>query len=91
MVNATVDGMRGVLASVVLVGMLAGCAAGPDFRRPDPSASWTYLPGDQPSGTVAAKGPGGSPQRFEPGMEIPSEWWWPLFRSGPLNRRTASR
>jgi NodT family efflux transporter outer membrane factor (OMF) lipoprotein len=86
MVNATVDGMRGVLASVVLVGMLAGCAAGPDFRRPDPPAASTYLPGAQPSETVAAKGPGGKEQRFDTGTDIPSEWW-SLFRSEPLDRR----
>ena len=85
MVNSAVDGTRRVLASVVLVGFLAGCAVGPDFRRPDPPAASTYLPGDPPSGTVAAKGPGGTEQRFEPGMDIPSEWW-SLFRSEPLDR-----
>jgi len=85
MVNSALDRMRRVLASVVLVGFLAGCAVGPDFRRPDPPAASTYLPGDPPSGTVAAKGPGGTEQRFEPGMDIPSEWW-SLFRSEPLDR-----
>ena len=86
MVTSAVDGMRRMLVPAVLVGMLAGCAAGPDFRRPEPPAALTYLPGAQPSGTVAAKGPGGSPQRFESGTEIPSEWW-SLFRSEPLDRR----
>jgi NodT family efflux transporter outer membrane factor (OMF) lipoprotein len=86
MVNATVDGMRRVFASVVLVGMLAGCAAGPDFRRPEPRAASTYLPGAQPSGTVAATGPGGAKQRFYTGSDIPSEWW-SLFRSESLDRR----
>jgi NodT family efflux transporter outer membrane factor (OMF) lipoprotein len=86
MVNATVDGMRGVLASAVLVGVLAGCAVGPDFRRPEPPAASTYLPGAQPSGTVAATGPGGAKQRFDTGSDIPSEWW-SLFRSVPLDRR----
>ena len=84
--NATVDGMRGVLASVVLVGLLAGCAVGPDFRPPEPPAASAYLPGAQPSGTVAAAGPGGAKQRFDTGSDIPSEWW-SLFRSESLDRR----
>jgi NodT family efflux transporter outer membrane factor (OMF) lipoprotein len=75
-----------MLVSAVLVGMVAGCAAGPDFRRPEPPASSAYLPGAQPSVTAAVKGPGGTIQRFEPGTDIPSEWW-SLFRSEPLDRR----
>jgi len=85
MVKSAVDGMRRVLVPAVLVGMLAGCAVGPDFRRPEPPAASTYLPGAQPSETVAAKGPGGTMQRFEPGADIPSEWW-SLFRSESLDR-----
>jgi len=90
MVKRAVDGMRRMLVPVVLAGMLAGCAAGPDFRRPEPTAVSTYLPGAQPSETVAATGPGGSKQRLEPGADIPSEWW-SLFRSESLDRlvRTA--
>src|SRR5512141_1295341 len=86
MVNAAVDGMRGVLVSAAIFGLLAGCAVGPDFRRPEPPAASAYLPGAQPSGTVAATGPGGAKQRFEPGSDIPSEWW-SLFRSESLDRR----
>lgn len=84
--NATVGGMRGVLASVVLVGMLAGCAVGPDFRPPEPPAAAAYLPGAPPSETVAAEGSGGAKQRFDTGSDIPSEWW-SLFRSEALDRR----
>src|SRR5512140_951673 len=85
MVKSAVDGTRRVLVSAVLVGILAGCAVGPDFRRPEPPAASTYLPGAQPAGTVAAEGPGGTMQRFEPGTDIPSEWW-ALFRSESLDR-----
>jgi len=74
-----------MLVPAAVVGMLAGCAVGPDFQRPEPPASSTYLAGAQPSGTVASNGPGGSPQRFEPGADIPSEWW-SLFRSETLDR-----
>lgn len=85
MVKSAVDGTRRMLVSAAIVGMLAGCAVGPDFRRPEPHAASTYLSGVQPSGTVAAKGPGGTRQRFEPGTDIPSEWW-SLFRSESLGR-----
>ena len=85
MVNATVNGTLRMLVPVAIVGMLAGCAAGPDFRRPEPPAASTYLPGAQPSGTVAATGPGGAKQRFDTGSDIPSEWW-SLFRSESLDR-----
>ncbi len=90
MLNSAVDRTRRVLASVAIVGALAGCAVGPDFRRPEPSAASTYLPGAQPSETVAATGPGGAKQRFDSGADIPSEWW-ALFRSEALDRmvRTA--
>ena len=86
MVKTAMNETRRMLVSAVLVGMLAGCAVGPDFRRPEPPVSSTYLPGAQPSGTVAVKGPGGTEQRFEPGPDIPSEWW-SLFRSESLDRR----
>jgi NodT family efflux transporter outer membrane factor (OMF) lipoprotein len=86
MVKSPVNGTLRMLVPAAIVGMLAGCAVGPDFRRPEPPASSTYVAGAQPSGTVAAKGPGGSPQRFEPGADIPSEWW-SLFRSESLDRR----
>ena len=86
MLNSAVDRTRRMLASAAIVGILAGCAAGPDFRRPEPSAASTYLPGAQPSETVEATGPGGTVQRLEPGTDIPSEWW-SLFRSEALDRR----
>jgi len=86
MVTSVEGGMRRLLLPAVLVAMLAGCVAGPDFRRPEPPAASTYLSGAQPSGTVAAIGPGGTKQRFEPGTDIPSEWW-SLFRSESLDRR----
>ena len=84
MVKPAVNGARGMLVPAVIVGMLAGCAVGPDFRQPEPPSSSTYMAG-QPSGTVAAKGPGGTKQRFDTGADIPSEWW-SLFRSDSLDR-----
>jgi len=85
-VKSAMNGTLRMLASAAIVGMLAGCAVGPDFRRPEPPASSTYLSGEQPSETVAAMGPGGTKQRFDTGADIPSEWW-SLFRSESLDRR----
>jgi NodT family efflux transporter outer membrane factor (OMF) lipoprotein len=64
---------------------LAGCAVGPDYRRPAPSAAASYTAEALPPGTAEAKGIGGSLQRFDPGAEIPARWW-ELFRSQALDR-----
>jgi NodT family efflux transporter outer membrane factor (OMF) lipoprotein len=70
--------------SLSLVALLAGCAVGPDFKRPDPPAVTGYLPGDAPLRTVATSGAFGAPQRFVQEMDIPGQWWT-LFHSQPLN------
>ena len=54
--------------------LLAGCAVGPDFKRPDPPAVTGYLPGDAPLRTVATSGAFGAPQRFVQEMDIPGQW-----------------
>lgn len=69
----------------LVVAALAGCAAGPDFRRPAPPATASYTTEALPVETAAAPGAGGAPQRFIPGQEIPSQWW-ALFRSEELDR-----
>jgi NodT family efflux transporter outer membrane factor (OMF) lipoprotein len=71
---------------IALVAMtLAGCAVGPDFRRPDPPAVASYTTEALPEETVAAPGAGGALQRFVSGEEIPPQWW-ELFRSDALDR-----
>jgi NodT family efflux transporter outer membrane factor (OMF) lipoprotein len=72
------------LAAIALVAALAGCTVGPEFRRPDPPASSGYLPVPAQK-TVAAQGPGGDAQHFDPAMSIPEQWWL-LFRSPSLDR-----
>jgi NodT family efflux transporter outer membrane factor (OMF) lipoprotein len=54
---------------------LAGCAVGPDFRRPPPPAVERYLPGPPPGGTAGAAPPGGDAQRFLEGRDVPADWW----------------
>ena len=71
--------------STVLGALLAaGCAVGPDFKRPvAPEVSgYTARPLEP---TVSTPGVlGGEPQRFLPGADISSDWWI-LFHSAPLN------
>ena len=73
------------LHAALVVVALAGCSAGPDFRRPAPPAAASYATEGLPAETAEAKGAGGAPQRFLSGQEIPSQWWV-LFRSEPLAR-----
>ena len=80
MTSSRTDG--GIAAAAVL--LLAGCAVGPDFKRPAPPdvAGVTATP---PPATAATPGlPGGVAQRFVAGADISGEWWT-LFHSKPLN------
>ena len=64
--------------------VVAGCAVGPNFKRPaaPPAQSYTALPlQGAPGATNVA---GGVAQRFVGGLEIPGQWW-ALFHSEPLN------
>ncbi|MGH8118101.1 MAG: hypothetical protein ACREP0_07860 [Rhodanobacteraceae bacterium] len=72
------------IALLPAVLVLAGCAAGPNFKPParpnvagytaQPLAATAAVPG------VAA----GATQHFEAGAEIPGDWWT-LFHSAALN------
>ncbi len=63
---------------------LAGCAVGPNFKRPasPPENSYTAIPLKSTDGTPNVAG--GEAQRFVEGLEIPGQWW-ALFHSEPLN------
>ena len=65
---------------------LAGCAVGPDYRRPDPPAVATYTAEALPAKTATAPGVGGcdATVRFRAGKS-PARWW-ELFRSEALDR-----
>lgn len=64
--------------------LLSGCAAGPDFEKPQPPAVASYSPDGLPKNTVGTKTPFGGVQRFEVGGEV-SATWWKLFGSTALN------
>ena len=64
--------------------MVAGCAAGPDFRKPAAPDVSGYTK-ETPTETVAtADVVGGAAQRFVQGSDIAADWWT-LFHSMPLN------
>src|SRR5262245_44375454 len=69
---------------LVLVALLAGCTAGPDFERPAKPTSTGYTPEALSPQTSSAAGPGGAAQTFAPEKDIPGEWWT-LFQSPQLD------
>jgi NodT family efflux transporter outer membrane factor (OMF) lipoprotein len=78
--------LRGVASLSALV--LAGCAVGPDFLRPDAPGVAQYTPGSPLTQTSAAKVAGGTAQRIQNGRDIPGDWWR-VFRSDSLDRLIA--
>lgn len=63
---------------------LAGCAAGPDFQRPDAPAAVSYAPQSMLKATADARVPDGEAQQFNAAKDIPFDWWT-LFQSAQIN------
>ncbi|MGK9165224.1 efflux transporter outer membrane subunit [Inquilinus limosus] len=68
--------------------ILAGCAVGPDFKRPDAPGVGQYTPGTPLAQTASADVSGGVAQTIRNGRDIPGDWWR-VFRSDTLNRLVA--
>lgn len=64
--------------------LLAGCAVGPNFKKPASPEVSGYLPSPLSGTGGATNVMGGEPQRFISGSDIPGEWWT-LFHCKPLN------
>ncbi|MBV8100199.1 MAG: TolC family protein, partial [Verrucomicrobia bacterium] len=64
--------------------LLAGCAVGPNFHRPDPPPVNGYTPEPLARQTSGTKVSAGESQRFVEGLDIPGQWWT-LFHSQALN------
>jgi len=77
-----VDLASGLVAILALI--TAGCAVGPNFKKP----AAPNVPGYTPSlPTTTSSSPnvaGGEAQTFAQGRDIPGDWWT-LFHSKPLN------
>ena len=70
-----------LLAGVAIV---AGCTVGPDYKQPDKPQEQGFTP--EPLALQTASVPdvhGGAAQTFEPGRDIPGDWWT-LFGSEEL-------
>jgi NodT family efflux transporter outer membrane factor (OMF) lipoprotein len=73
------------LASLLILSTLAGCAVGPDFKRPAAPTANGYSPaGPIPEPTVATPVLAGEAQHFNPAADIPYDWWT-LFQSPQIN------
>jgi NodT family efflux transporter outer membrane factor (OMF) lipoprotein len=70
--------------SLILLSLLAGCAAGPDFKRPAAPDAVSYTPQPLAVRTAAAEVSLGQSQSFSSSKQIPSDWW-SLFQSAKLN------
>ena len=71
---------------VSVAALLAGCAVGPDFERPEAPKNAGYTPQPLPPdiSSVAPSLPGGQAQHFTNGADVPFEWW-KQFNSPALN------
>ena len=65
----------------MVAALLAGCAAGPDFKHPAAPAADGYTPVPLPAQTAAANGVA---QRLDTAKDIPYDWWM-LFQSPQIN------
>lgn len=66
------------------VSLLAGCAVGPDFKRPAAPADGDYAARPPASTAANPNVAGGEAQRFAKGSDIAGDWWT-LFHSRPLD------
>lgn len=71
-------------AILVFGGLLAGCAAGPDFQRPTTSLPASYTATAVASETGSAPTPLGQSQHLVAGLAIDAQWWRKL-ESSALN------
>jgi NodT family efflux transporter outer membrane factor (OMF) lipoprotein len=61
--------------SVCVLATLCGCAAGPDFKRPEAPAATAYAPTPVTQETVVASTALGDAQKFNSSRDISAEWW----------------
>jgi NodT family efflux transporter outer membrane factor (OMF) lipoprotein len=73
-----------VLLSATAAGVTCGCAAGPNYHKPEAPAGARYAPSPLPEASSSAPVHGGEVQHFVSGRDIPFEWW-ELFQSPALD------
>ncbi|WP_081804504.1 efflux transporter outer membrane subunit [Dyella jiangningensis] len=72
------------LVAILASSLMAGCAVGPDFKRPAPPEVSQYTAKPVATTEATEHVAGGDAQRFATGGDIPGDWWT-LFHSAPLN------
>lgn len=63
------------LTALILAGLLAGCAAGPDFKRPAAPDVSSYTAAPLPAQTASAPTSLGDVQHFSAGASVSAQWW----------------
>ncbi len=72
-------------ALIVPLVLLAGCAVGPDFKKPDAPTAQSYAPTSGISATTtSAPVLAGAAQHFNSTTDIPFDWWT-VFQSPQIN------
>lgn len=69
------------LAASILAGLLAGCTAGPDFKRPAAPDAPGYTATPLPAQTTSAPTTLGDAQHFSAGARVSAQWWHGLGSS----------
>jgi len=72
------------MALLSALGLVSGCAVGPDFVKPSAPEGVGYGPEAPPAKTASAPIAGGEEQRFSEGRDIRFDWWTE-FGSPALN------
>ena len=73
-----------VFAAIATCLLLAGCAVGPDFRKPPAPDVGSVAARPLATTASAPDVAGGDAQRFVEGRDVAGDWWT-LFHSRPLN------
>src|SRR5690349_18889241 len=76
------------LSAGLVLAPLAGCAVGPDFKKPAAPDVTSYTPQPLAAPTATPGVAGGAAQNFVSGADIAADWWT-LFHSQPLNNLIA--
>lgn len=63
------------IAILLVAGLLAGCASGPDFKSPAAPTTESYTHEAQPVQTVSSPGAHGGAQRFVQAHTVETQWW----------------
>ncbi len=63
---------------------IAGCAVGPDFKKPSPPRVSEYTAAPFSTTVASQNVAAGEAQKFSRGGDLPADWW-SLFHSPPLN------